>query len=362
VDARLLEALRTSGRRAVATRSVEPGSLERGKPFKVTAKVEVLPAIEEVVTEGLVAERPTTQVDDTDVEGELARLRETQAELVPIDPPRPARKGDVVLVDYEATLEGSSEPASKADGRRIELGEPGLLPGFEDAIVGANEGDRREATITFPDDHAREDLREKVATFVIQVREVRAKLLPDLDDEFARDLGEHESLDALRASIRERFEKVRASSSEQALRRSVRDDLARKNPLPIPTVLVEAQASSMEQELLAMVAPQDPKMRLSDEIRTQLRGQAERRVRSELLVGELARRDGIEASDEEIEAHLAGLAASSGKSLAKVRAEHSEGNRRERLRSELVESKIVDKLLEGAEIRDAKPADRGASP
>lgn len=350
----LLLAIEQRKLRPVTSPQVEPSRMEPGTPFKFRAVLEVRPKVSELSIEGLTGKRTPTDVSDTTVDAELEALRRAHGALKTIDPPRPVRTGDVLRVDYDVSVEGAPRPDMGGKDRVVELGRGDLLTAFEEALVGAEVGQTKTADHTFDAESSHPELRGKTATFTITIHQAQELVLPTLDDEFAKDVGEeYETLADLRKVVRTRLEEQKKLESERGVKDSVVADFSEKNPIPVPPSLVEEHLEYMERTLLSQVGKNAKGMRLSDEVRNRLRLQAEAKVRAGILIAELARQRNITAKDEDVDKRLEELAERTGKNIAKVRADFSHSDRLEALRAQIVEEKALDLLVRKATITDA---------
>ena len=348
--------------RPVANPQVEPGRLEPGTPFKFRATIEVRPKMSELSVDGLTGKRPSAVVEDAAVDAELEALRRAHGALKTIDPPRPVRTGDVLRVDYDVVVDGLPRPDMGSKGRMVELGRGDLLPAFEEALIGAEVGQTRTAEHTFDEESSHAELRGKPAQFSITVHQAQELVLPNLDDEFAKDVGEeYETLAALRKTLRERLEEQRKQEVERAIRDSVVADFCEKNPVPVPPSMVEEHMEYMERTLLSQVTKDPRGLRLSDDVRGRLRTQAEQKVRAGILIAELARQRNLTAKDEDVDGRIEELAEKTGKNLAKVRADFAKGDRLDALRSQIIEEKALDLLVRKATITDAVASESEAT-
>jgi trigger factor len=303
-------------------------------------------------------ERPIHEVTDADVDREIERLRVQHATIAAPEPARPAQKGDILTIDYAVSIDGQERSDLGATDRTVELDGERLLPELEAGLMGASAGETRTIEVTFADDHANADLRGKTATFRVTVKELKERVLPAVDDELAKDVGPFQTLLELRLDLRKKLEEAAKRRSEGAVRDAVVEKLVDANPVPVPPSLVEQEQRAMLREMVqffqmttGQAAPE-----LDDETIATMRGRAERKVRAALLLGELARREKLSVSQEEIEKKLGEIAERTGKHIAKVRVEYA-GDRREQLASSLLQDKLLDYLLSRATISDV-PAKR----
>lgn len=326
-------------------------NIQDGEPLSFKATLEVQPKIGSVDVTGLEIVRPRVEVKESDVDAELERLRERHAEIQTPDPMRPAKNGDLVTIDWTVEIDGEEKPEMAATQRVLELGGGRLLPELEESLLGKQPGDEAQARVAFGDDVA-EELKNKRALFKIAVRELREKVLPDLDDELAKELGEHETLAELRAEIRAGLEGAAKERAESALREQVIDRLIEKNPVPVPPSLVAQHEQAMRKELAFLMQMAGQAGGRLDELVATLKMQAEKKVRAGILMGELARQEDLKVEPDEIEKRLAEIAERTGKHIAKVRVEYA-GERRDGLESQILEDKLLDYLLARATVTEA---------
>jgi trigger factor len=325
-----------------------------GSPFEFRARIEVRPTVERVDVDGLEVFRDLDDVTDEQVDERIADLREQNADLQEPDPMRPAQKGDQLTIDYEVSVDGEPKPDMTATARPVELGSGRLLEAFEDGLLGTQPGDAKDITVAFPDDASAEELRGKNAIFSVQVKELREKILPDLDDEFAKDVGEYENLEALRAQLRKDLVAEAEKRSESSIRDQIINALVDKNDVPVPPTLVQQQKQQMTRELITLMQITGQQPGAIGELLAGMDARAERRVKAGLLLGALARQEKIEVGEADVEAKLAEIAESSGKHIAKVRVDY-QGERRDSLEGQLLESKLMAMLKDRMTVKDGHP-------
>ncbi len=337
---------------------VQSARLQEGEPMSFTAKLEVRPKIEKVDTSQLEVDAVSVQVDEEQVEKELGRMQEQNAELALPDPPRPSRRGDVLIVDYRVKVNGEERAEMNATERQIELGSEQLLPEFDRGLMEVQAGAVKQIQVTFPEDHPREELKGAQAEFEIEVKEVKEKRFPPIDDELAKDIG-YDTLEALRAKIREQLEDSARKQAQNQQREQLVEKLVQKNPIPVPPSLIQRQEQAMLRELFQFQQMLGKSPSLNEEIQKDIRERAERKVRAALLFIQIARENNMEVTDEQVEARLKHLAETSGKNLAKVRAEYKD-EMREALEAQLMEDKLIEHLFSLATIKQS-PAEPGAA-
>lgn len=354
VEEGLLEAVQTHELAVVASPRVGGlPTIVKGEPLSFSAKLEIRPKVDEVATDGLAISRLPVDVSEKDVDAEIERLRERHADIVTPEPQRPAQAGDLLTIDYVVTIDGELKEDMAGQARTVELGGGRLLPEFEVALLAKNIGDEVDIEVTYDEEVTNPALKNKRATFKVKITELREKILPAIDDELAKDIGEFETLDELRAKTREQLEAASEQRSKSSLREQVIEQLVEKNPVPVPPSLVDQQEQAMRKEL-AFLLQMAPGLDLgSDE---EMRGRAEKKVRAAILMGELARREQLTVSPEEVDEKLLEIAEETGKHIAKIRVEYA-GEKREALANRLLEDKLLDFLLGRATVTDATPED-----
>lgn len=325
--------------------------LTTGQPLTFKVKFEVRPKVEALET-SLQLTRSATSVTDAEVDAEVERLRQQHAIVRPLEGERPAQKGDVVIIDYEVSIDGEAKPDMKGEARTVNLGEGRLLEEIDAGLIGVSTGDTRTIEITRGEDEPNKELAGKKVVFSVDVKEVRERVLPDVDDEFAKDVGEYETLADLRTKLRERLEESAKTKSESQLREQAVEQLAIRNPIPVPPSLIDQQLRAMLGEYFQIMQMIGQQPDMGQDGFAEMRVRAETKVRAALLLGELSRKAEITVSPDEIEAKMREIAEKSGKHVAKVKADHA-GEKRESLETQILEDKLIRYLLDHATITDA---------
>jgi trigger factor len=354
VSESLPEAVEQAGLRPVTEPAIdaEPPALDQ--PFRYTAHLEVKPEIELPELEGLPARRPKVEVGDADVLSELEKLRERQAQLVEESEGTPAARGHVLRVDFVGRIDGQPFEGGAGTGVAVEIGSDRFVPGFTEQLEGARAGDAREVRVTFPAEYGNAELAGKEAVFEVQVHAVQRRELPELDDEFAKDLGDFESLEALRTRIRDDLRAMRDRESEATLRASLLEALVNRTRFEVPPGLVERrlerQLARAHDELHESL-PHDALHAQLDSWRESWRPRAERDVREALLLEAVVRKLAVEVGEEELSARIDELAGREGVDAARLRRAYREGGElRDALRAQLCDEKALAFLASTAKI------------
>ena len=338
----------------VATPRIAPGKLEKGSDFSYTAELETKPEIELVKYQGLAVPTIEAAVKEEDVDAELAALREQAVQMVPVLDRDVVADGDLVLVDYEATQGGMPLEGGTAKGALVEVGGEDYIPGLGAALLGRSVPGQVSVPVDFPDDFAIPAWQGKKVTFRVELKELKKKDYPDLDDEFAQDLGE-ESLAALTQKIRDDLEARQKKQVEGERRRAVLQALVKANPFDVPPSMIAEQTDRMIVDAATRVRQMmGPRFNLGDldieALRRDNREHAEHNVRSGLLLLEVSKAAGIEVSEDEISAEVERLAEAMGDEAGaeRARAHYAAAEERERLKYRLLEDKTLAFLLENA--------------
>ncbi|MEM1417135.1 MAG: trigger factor [Myxococcota bacterium] len=354
VEQGLLHAVETHEIQVVARPEVDPGALTDGESFEFTARMEVRPKLGAVTTEGLEVWHETPKIADEAVDAELTKLQREHSDLREPDPMRPAKAGDQLTIGYAVTIDGEAKDALGAESREVDLGDDQLLEELEQGLLGTQPGEDVSVEVPFPEDHPNPELQGKTAVFAITVKELRERLLPDIDDELAKDVSDdHETLADLKTAIHDKLLATAEKSSKRELQQKLIDGLIDLNAFPVPPSMVQEQQQAMQYEM-AMFMQMAGQGGLDPRLLGDMSERAERRVRAGLLLGAMARLEGVEIDEEQIEAKLQAIAEETGKHIAKVKVEY-QGERRSQLENELLEEKLVTLLRERATIHDAPP-------
>ncbi|AKM19947.1 trigger factor [Anoxybacillus geothermalis] len=321
------KAVEEAGIEPVSMPEIDIEQMEKGKSLIFKAKVTVKPEVKLGQYKGLEVEKMDATVTDEDVENELKRLQENYAELV-VKEDGTVENGDTAVIDFEGFVDGEPFEGGKAENYSLEIGSGTFIPGFEEQLVGMKAGEEKEIQVTFPEEYHAEQLAGKPATFKVKVHEVKAKQLPALDDEFAKDVDEEvETLDELKAKIRARLEEAKKNEAETALRNAVVEKAAANAEIDIPAVMVQNETDRMLREFDQRLQMQGLNLQLyyqfsgQDEaaLREQMKEDAEKRVRAALTLEAIAKAENIEVTDEEVEEELQKMAEAYNLSVDKLK-------------------------------------------
>jgi trigger factor len=325
--------------------------LEEDAPLSFTAVVEVKPVIALGDYRGVEVDHAPAAVTDADVAEALERMRDQHAEFRSVE--RPAATGDLVVVDY--TLAPADHEPTTASGYHFLVGSGSVLPEIDEAAVGLKAGEEREVGLRFADDHRMESLRGKTGTAHLKIGEVKEKVLPALDDELAKGLGEFETLDALRAEVRRQLEAARTAESRRSLEDKVMDALLARHEFGVPEAMVMRQVAHQVEHTRDRLRRQgvDPDAVQWDypKIVGELRPSAEKSVRRALLLEAVADKEAIAPAETELDAEIEKFAQASQRPAPAVRRMMEKSGDLDALRHGLRERKTLDMLIEQARIK-----------
>lgn len=341
----------------VSQPSVEAGeAIDPKKAFSYKARFEVQPEIEDVKYEGFELHKPKVEVPDSAIDEQLEQLRQRNAALKAPEPARPAKAGDVVTIDFTLSVDGNEVKDGGGQGVQLELGAGQALPEIDGALTGKSNGEKATAEHTFPAEHPREDFRGKKGVFDITIVDLKERVPPALDDEFAKDIG-FDTLIALRADVHTKVEKAYKDRAETVVAEQIVAKLNELNPCDVPPSLVEQQTRIMEQEVVmqARRANQRFTKEQAEALSAAIKADAERKVRAGLLMAAIAKKNEFKVTDEDLEKGMQELAAETGKNVAKLRVEYREKSKRDILIGMILEDKILDFIESKSKIIEGEP-------
>jgi trigger factor len=351
----LPDAIEQTGLHPVTAPSIDAEPPRPDAGYSYVAHVEVKPAIELPDLEGLPARRPRVAVGDDEVLLELERLRERHAPIVEEPEGTAAARGHLLSIDFVGRIDGNPFEGGSGRGVELEIGSGRFLAGFEEQLVGAAGGEDRRVEVDFPETYGDARLAGRHAVFDVHVAEVKRRQLAELDDEFAKDLGDFDSLDALRDRIRKDLLELRERAAKAALRRSLLDVLIERTAFEVPVGLAEQQLDRRLRQASAQLhgsVPEDALHAQLDRWREEWRPAAEREVREGLLLEAVARARGLEAGADEIAAHIERLAASQGASAEQLRQALDADALDAMARGQLLDEKALEFLASTAKVEE----------
>ena len=287
----------------VAEPAIDRPDLEKGQPYRYSATIEVRPPVGDLDLKGLKLKEKVHVVDDVEVETQLKMLQKRNAQLKNVDEDRPVRDKDVVIIDYEGFKDGKPlEPTRKTENFQVEIGSGRILEDFDKQLVGMEKDSTKELQVRFPDDYYNKDLAGLEVTFKVTLKEIKEEVLPELDNEFAKDLGEYETLDELKEAIRKDLEQRYKAESRRQLREDIIDKLIEQSDFELPEALVKGELAGVVRDAQSLMAQRGMSLEQSGQTEEELSEKylpmAERKVREYLLVEKVIDQEEITLTDE----------------------------------------------------------------
>lgn len=330
----------------------EGGELEKGQPYTFQAQVEVQPDVEAKDYLDLPLKKENFKDDETLVGARLEEMRLGNAKLETTDR-EAAQSGDTVIIDFEGFIDGVAFENGAAQDHSLDLGSNTFIPGFEDQLVGMKVGEEGEIAVTFPLDYGKKDLAGQDATFKVKIKEIKEKILPELDDEFAAQMG-MASLEDLRTRVKEAHESQERSRIEQEFRDQLVDLLIERNPIEVPESMVKSQLDYMLENLSNRMQSQGMSLEAMgmtpDSFKEVYREIAVKQVKGNLLLEAIALQESIKVEESEIEEKLEEIAEQHNASKEMVMNFYSDESRRRGLVAQLAEEKVIHYLTGKANI------------
>ncbi len=337
--------------------TIESDMLEPGVPFKYSAIIEVMPQILLNDYTGLIVNKEIYAAKPENIDGELKRMQENMAQMIPLDEDAAVENGHTVSVDYSIAVEGLPEENSGAQTAEVEVGSGRLLPGFEEQLIGLKAGDSKEFTLDLPTDGNDSEATAKKGIFAVTVKEIKRKELPELDDEFAQQFGEYDTMEALRAKMVEYHEKHEQDRIENEFKERVIQALIKNNPLDVPESMVKRQLDHMFENLKNRLKSQQMSLEMmgldADGFRARFRDDAVDKVRGGLLLMALVEKENISVSDEDMAAHFEKIAAGNAEMLDRIKTYYTTNpNAKNSVISEIKEDKAISYLIDRAVVTE----------
>ena len=292
---------------AVSKPEIDIKQIEAGKDLIFTAVVQTKPEVTLGAYKGIELKKVEYNVTDKDVEHELEHIAEHNARLVAVED-RPVEKGDTVVIDFEGFVDGKAFEGGKAENHELEIGSGKFIPGFEDQIVGMKIDEDRDIKVTFPEEYPAKELEGKEATFKIKLHEIKKKELPEINDEFAKDASEFDTLEDWKKSIREKQEKANESKAKFEMEDAAIETVCKNAKVDIPSGMIETQLDNMEKDISSRLNYQGMNLdqylqmigKTKKEFRDENKEQAEKQVKTSLVLEAIMKDAKVEVTEEEM--------------------------------------------------------------
>ena len=356
INATCMDAMNESGLDIVSRPEVTVEQIGKDKPFIYSALVAVKPEVTLGEYKGVEVQKADAEVTDADVEAELKRVQDQNARLVTVED-RPVADGDQTVIDFEGYVDGETFDGGSAEDFQLTIGSHAFIDTFEEQLIGKNIGEECEVNVTFPTEYHAKELAGKPATFKVTVKEIKVKELPELDDEFASEVSEFDTLDAykedIKAKLSERKQKAAASENENR----VVDKVVENASMEIPDRMLDGQIDNMVQEMARNMESQGLSMDLylkytgmtSEQIREQMRPQAEKRIKTRLTLEAVVKAENIQVSDERLDEEIKKLADNYKMEADKLK-EYMTDRDKDQMKEDIAVQEAVDFLVAEAKL------------
>lgn len=331
-----------------------PKEFTTDKDFEYTATFEVLPELELAEYKGLELKKEVGEMSDEDVEHALKHLQEHRSEVKPYEDEKAIEKGDIAVIDFEGSLNTEPIEDLKKQDVPFVVGEEKMIPEFEENVLGMKKGQEKEFDVSYGEDFQIEEAAGKTVNFKLTVKDVQDRILPELTDELAKEIGV-DDLKSLKDKIKEDLGNQLEQQSQTKLRADLLDVLVEKNPVDAPPSLVHEEAMRLAQGIQQGMQQRGlPERQLDEEAQRMVAERAVRNVKASIVLGAISRAEGIKVSEEDIDENLSGIAQSYNISVDQVRDIYRENKLLEGLEANLAEQKVIDFIIENAKIEEVK--------
>ncbi|MCI8620951.1 MAG: trigger factor [Clostridia bacterium] len=340
---------------AVSRPDLDIEQMEKGKNLKFTAIIQTKPEVKLGKYKGIQIKKIEYNVSDEDIEHELGHMAERNSRIVSVEN-RPVEKGDITVIDFEGSVDGVKFEGGKADGHELEIGSGTFIPGFEDQIIGMKQEEEKDIKVKFPDDYFSEELKGKDAIFKVKLHEIKKKELPEINDDFAKDASEFDTLEELKNSIKEKLEednkaRVKYETEEEAIK-TVCEDVT----IDIPSGMIETELDNMTKEVENRLRYQGMNMdmylnmigKTMEDFRKEGEEQAKQAIKTRLVLEQIIKEENIEPKQEKIDEKLEEMAKTYGKTAEELKQNE---NFMEYIKKSLAQEEVISFLVQNAKIK-----------
>ena len=356
VPAELEEALKENNIEAVSRPDIDVKQIEKGKDLIFTAVFQTKPEAELGKYKGIEIEKIEYNVTDEDINHELGHMQEHNARLISVED-RPVESGDTAVIDFEGFVDGVAFEGGKAEGHELVIGSNTFIPGFEDQVIGMEIDEEKDINVKFPEEYFSKELAGKDATFKVKLHEIKKKELPELDDEFAKDVSEFDTLDELKKSIKDNMEKENEKRQKYETEDAVIKAVCENVKVDIPSGMIENETEDMLKNIESRLSYQGLKLeqylqmmgKTAEEVKKEYEPQAIEAIKSRLMLEAVIKAEKIEATEDEIVAKVKEMATSYGKADDEEFMKNE--NVRKYIKSGIESEKALEFLVKNAKIK-----------
>ena len=356
-----VEALKETELNIIGNPEIEPPKLEEKGPYKYDATVEVKPEIDDIDFKGLTLKKALYQVTDEEMEAQLKLLQKNLTQQIPITEDRPVQKNDSVMIDYEGFKDGMPFPETqKTENFTMKIGAGAISKTLDEELIGMKPGENREITVNFPEDHFNDKLANHEITFHVTLHEIREEILPEIDDEFAKNFGQYETLDDLKNAITSNLNEGYQKRVEQELNEQIYNDLIEKTEFELPDSMVDYELNNIIDEIEKTLTYYNKTMEEQGLTKEMLveenRETAEKKVRRHLILGKIIDQENMELSDQELEDGFAEMAQVVNQPVEAIKNYYQQNeDNLDFFKHTLLEKQAIKLIIESSNIEEVKP-------
>lgn len=348
------KAVDESGVDVVSRPEIDVTQIEKGKPFIFTAEVAVRPEVTLGEYKGVQVTKIDTKVTEEEMQAELDRERKSNARTITVED-RAVQDGDTAVIDFEGFVDGVAFEGGKGENHSLVIGSHSFIEGFEEQLIGKNTGDELDVNVTFPEEYHAAELAGKPAVFKVKINEIKMEELPELDDEFAQDVSEFDTLDEYKQSVEKKIIERKETEGKRAQENEAIDKIVEVSEMEIPDVMVDNQARSMIDDFANRISQQglsmEQYMQFSgttvDQMLEQMKPEALKRIQSTLVLEEIVKKEDIQISEEDIDAEIERMAGMYGMDAAELK-EYMGESEKESMKMELGIQKAIELIMDQA--------------
>ncbi len=356
-----VEALKETELNIIGNPKIEPPQLEEKGPYKYDATVEVKPEIDDIDFKGLTLKKALYQVTDEEMEAQLKLLQKNMTQQIPITEDRPVQENDSVMIDYEGFKNGMPFPETqKTKNFTMKIGSGAISKTLDEELIGMKPGENREITVNFPEDHFNDKLANHEITFHVTLHEIREEILPEIDDEFAKKLGQYETLDDLKNAITKNLNEGYQKRVEQELNEQIYKDLIERTEFELPDSMVDYELNNIIDEIEKTLTYYNKTMEeqglTKDMLVEEHRETAEKKVRRHLILGKIIDQENIELSDQELEDGFADMAQAVNQPVEAIKNYYQQNqDNLDFFKHTLLEKQAIKLIIESSNIEEVEP-------
>lgn len=355
------KAVDESGADVVSRPEIDIAQMEKGKPFIFTAEVAVRPEVTLGEYKGVTVTKIDSAVTEEELNAEIDKERKSNARTITVED-RAIEDGDIAVIDFEGFTDGVAFEGGKGENHSLVIGSHSFIDGFEEQLVGRKTGEELDVNVTFPEEYHAQELAGKPAVFKVKINEVKMEELPELDDEFAQDVSEFDTLAEYKEDVEKKLVERKKAEAKRVQENEAVDNIVEASQMEIPDVMIETQAQSMMEEFANRISQQGLSMEqymqfsgtTMEQMLEQMKPEALKRIQSSLVLEEIAKKEDIQVSEEDIDAELEKMAKMYGMEADQLK-EFMGDSEKESMKIELAVQKAVALIMEHVVEKDADP-------